>query len=448
MESALLAATGQTGFHLPAPTTSGRHGGWTQLRSAGTWTFTYTPNGERASETNNPVAGYQGNWNYAYDIWGNLTHAYWNGQLVYEAQYDAFGNRVWAKVGNQQRYYLYEGDTLVAELDASGNLMAEYVWGLLGPIARVGRASGFPVPTARVQLYVLDGLGHVRVLLGRTQSGWQITDSYAYDSWGNLIGCTGNTNQPFTWNGAYGYEYNPATGLYHVGAREYDPRTARWLQRDPIDAASGDPNLYRYAGNDPINQVDPDGTDWSYHDLLDAVGFIPGLGEAADALNAIGYALEGDYVNAAISAAGMLPGGDVLKAGRLAKKVVQEVVEEGAEQVAKREAKNALQEQGKKHANKTSGNNPYAQKGKEVHKRFKEEAKQKGWDPEKVMTGKGGQKVRPDAYDPKTDRCKDLKPNTKRGRQRGKEKQKKYKDVLGKETDIIYYDPDTGTIYW
>ncbi|MCL6534131.1 MAG: RHS repeat-associated core domain-containing protein, partial [Armatimonadetes bacterium] len=36
----------------------------------------------------------------------------------------------------------------------------------------------------------------------------------------------------------------PATGLYHVGAREYDPRTARWLQRDPIDIASGDPNLY------------------------------------------------------------------------------------------------------------------------------------------------------------------------------------------------------------
>ena len=43
--------------------------------------------------------------------------------------------------------------------------------------------------------------------------------------------------QPFLWNGAYGYEYIPFTGLYHVGAREYDPRTARWLQRDPIDVA-------------------------------------------------------------------------------------------------------------------------------------------------------------------------------------------------------------------
>ena len=177
---------------------------------------------------------------------------YRNGQLVYEARYDAFGNRVWAKVGTEERYYLYEGDVLVAELDRSGNLIAEYVWGLLGPVARVSGGGA-------VQLYVLDGLGHVRALVGRVNNSWQVTDTYAYDSWGNLLVRTGTTQQPFTWNGAYGYEYVPATGLYHVGVREYDPRTGRWLQRDPIDAASGDPNLYRYAGNEPIRSVDPDG---------------------------------------------------------------------------------------------------------------------------------------------------------------------------------------------
>ncbi len=25
------------------------------------------------------------------------------------------------------------------------------------------------------------------------------------------------------------------------------------IQRDPIDVASGDPNLYRYCGNDPVH---------------------------------------------------------------------------------------------------------------------------------------------------------------------------------------------------
>ncbi|GIV05790.1 MAG: hypothetical protein KatS3mg016_1365 [Fimbriimonadales bacterium] len=235
---------------------------YNQLRSVGGWTFSYTPNGERASEANNPVSGYAGNWNYVYDVWGNLTQVYRNGQLVYEARYDAFGNRVWAKVGTEERYYLYEGDTLAAELDANGNLIAEYVWGLLGPVARVSSGGA-------VQLYVLDGLGHVRALVGRVNNTWQVMDTYVYDSWGNLIARTGTTQQPFTWNGAYGYEYIPATGLYHVGAREYDPRTGRWLQRDPIDAASGDPNLYRYAGNDPINGVDPEGEQSWIKSLID-----------------------------------------------------------------------------------------------------------------------------------------------------------------------------------
>lgn len=100
---------------------------------------------------------------------------------------------------------------------------------------------------------VLDGLGHTRLLL---DSSGNITDRYSYDAWGNPIEQAGSTFNPFRWNGAAGYEWTPATGLYHVGAREYDPRTARWLQRHPIDAASGDPNLYRYCGNEPVNAFD------------------------------------------------------------------------------------------------------------------------------------------------------------------------------------------------
>jgi hypothetical protein len=60
---------------------------------------------------------------------------------------------------------------------------------------------------------------------------------------GNGFARAGNTHQSFTWNGAYGYEWVPETGLYHVGAREYDPHAARRLQRNPIDAASVNPKL-------------------------------------------------------------------------------------------------------------------------------------------------------------------------------------------------------------
>jgi RHS repeat-associated protein len=82
---------------------------------------------------------------------------------------------------------------------------------------------------------------------------------------------------PFTWDRAPGYDdtWHLEIGLYHVGARAYDPHTARWLQRDPIDAASGDPNLYRYCGNDPVNEVDSCGLDW----LTDLANFFAGWGD-------------------------------------------------------------------------------------------------------------------------------------------------------------------------
>ncbi len=66
----------------------------------------------------------------------------------------------------------------------------------------------------------------------------------------------------------------PFTGLYHVGAREYDPRTARWLQRDPIGVAGGNANLYLYCTNNPLASVDSSGlrSDDLYDNPIDEEG--------------------------------------------------------------------------------------------------------------------------------------------------------------------------------
>jgi RHS repeat-associated protein len=107
---------------------------------------------------------------------------------------------------------------------------------------------------------VIDGLGHVRALVAPNGA---ITEVWHYDSWGNPISPPAERiDQPFLWNGAYGYEYIPFTGLYHVGAREYDPRTARWLQRDPIGIAAGHPNVYLYCFNSPLIWKDPSGLEF------------------------------------------------------------------------------------------------------------------------------------------------------------------------------------------
>ncbi|QXP85201.1 RHS repeat-associated core domain-containing protein [Methylococcus sp. Mc7] len=48
------------------------------------------------------------------------------------------------------------------------------------------------------------------------------------------------------------------SGLYLTLYRAYDPRTGRWLSRDPIGEAGG-VNLYAYVGNNPVTLADPDG---------------------------------------------------------------------------------------------------------------------------------------------------------------------------------------------
>ncbi len=52
-----------------------------------------------------------------------------------------------------------------------------------------------------------------------------------------------------------------ATGLYHLGARYYNPTTGRFTQQDslntPLDPTNG--NRYAYVGANPINATDPSG---------------------------------------------------------------------------------------------------------------------------------------------------------------------------------------------
>ena len=73
----------------------------------------------------------------------------------------------------------------------------------------------------------------------------------------------GNRN-PFRYRGYY---YDAETGLYYLQTRYYDPETGRFLNMDDLSYA--DPqtihglNLYAYCANDPVNFVDPYGTDWN-----------------------------------------------------------------------------------------------------------------------------------------------------------------------------------------
>jgi hypothetical protein len=45
-----------------------------------------------------------------------------------------------------------------------------------------------------------------------------------------------------------------------LGARDYDPSVGRWISKDPILFEGGQANIYVYVNNDPLNNVDEQGT--------------------------------------------------------------------------------------------------------------------------------------------------------------------------------------------
>jgi RHS repeat-associated protein len=108
-------------------------------------------------------------------------------------------------------------------------------------------------PSTSSYYYHTDHQGSVRAI---TNDAGQVTNAYAYDSYGTAQESVESLAQRFRYTGR---EYDALTGLYHYRARAYDPETARFLQEDPLGFAGGDINLYRYALGNPVKWIDPTG---------------------------------------------------------------------------------------------------------------------------------------------------------------------------------------------
>ncbi len=229
-----------------------------QYTSAAGATPTYDGDGNLASD---------GARTYTYDEENRLIGASGAfGSVSYA--YDALNRRVSRTLNGVTTYFLYDRADLIHELDASGGFQARYIHGAdLSELVAMDRGG-------QRYFYALDALNSVVAL---TDTLGNVVERYAYDAFGqpSIADASGAPLAASAVGNRFmfsGLEFDGETGLIHARYRDLDPRTGRFLQRDPAGYVP-DFNLYRYVSNSPLAFIDP----WGLSKGVGQPGFLEGM---------------------------------------------------------------------------------------------------------------------------------------------------------------------------
>lgn len=247
-------------FTGPGGTVNGSYDNQDRLLQYGSNSYTYTANGELLSKTN---AGQTTS--YTYDELGNLTAVTLPDSTQITYLIDGQNRRIGKRVnGTLVQGFLYEGQLRpIAELNGAGNVTSRFIYG-----TRIN-VPEYMVKSGTTYRLITDQLGSVRLVVN-SQTG-AVAQRLDYDEFGRVLQDTNPGFQPFGFAGGL---YDRHTSLVRFGARDYDAETGRWTAKDPIGFQSGEQNLYAYASNDPVNQIDPSGK----HPILIIIAYAVGIG--------------------------------------------------------------------------------------------------------------------------------------------------------------------------
>ena len=155
--------------------------------------------------------------------------------------------------------YVYDGWRVVAELDASNNVLRSYGWGLdlSGSMEGAGGIGGLWAvkvhggsPSDNFVAY--DGNGNVTALVdGSTQVA---SARYEYGPFGELVRSSGTLAKVNSFRFSTKWQ-DDETELIYYGYRYYSPILGRWLNRDQT-AEDGGKNVYAFVENGTLGFID------------------------------------------------------------------------------------------------------------------------------------------------------------------------------------------------
>ena len=189
---------------------------------------------------------------FTYDRLGRLVRAS-RGVTTVEYEYDGYGSLIARVVDGTRTTFVADPTAPIWRplLARTGDADTLFVWEGAALLATIGSDGA-------TSFFLHDHLGSSRAEL----SAAGVSASLEYDPFGTPL--TGGQAEGLHARFA-GLFYDTVSELYLTRARAYDPRLGRFLQRDPkslhATLAPEHWSPYGYAGSDPVNYVDLDGSE-------------------------------------------------------------------------------------------------------------------------------------------------------------------------------------------